>query len=198
VKVENPVALRFILQDELYLLKTDKAMYENVAMAQPEIESIAPAVIVAASPLPITKQPEPAVQSPVPEVKTPVISFNYLGKNLKRFLVLVHYPELEFIDDAHLAALTNIIKRKDLSIDDIVILNLARHATVQYNELVNFFKPARLLVLGKNAMPQGIAHLALNAPRALGDIAGLYSFSFGEMMDNVEYKKAFWEQMKTL
>jgi len=196
VKVENPVALRFILQDELYLLKADKAMYENLAIAQSEIESIAPAVTVITPPPPITKQPEPAAQPPAPEVETSVISFNYLGKNLKRFLVLVHYPELEFIDDTHLAALTNIIKRKDLSIDDIVILNLARHASVEYNELVNFFKPARLLVLGKNAMPQGIAPLALNAPRALGDIAGLYSFAFGEMMDNVEHKKAFWEQVK--
>jgi len=173
-------------------------MYENPEIAQPEIESIAPAVTVVASSLPITKQPEPVAQPSAPEVKTPVISFNYLGKNLKRFLVLVHYPEQEFIDDAHLAALTNIIKRKDLSVDDIAILNIARHTIAQYDELVAFFKPARLLVLGKNAMPQGITPLALNAPRPLGDIAGLYSFAFGEMMNNVEYKKAFWEQMKTL
>lgn len=198
MKVENPVALRFILQDELYLLKADKAMYENLAIAQPEIENITPAVTVVVSPPPITKQPEPTAQPPALEVKTPEVSFNYLGKNLKRFLVLVYYPEMEFIDDAHLAALTNIIKRKDLSIDDVAILNIARHAGVQYNELASFFKPTRLLVLGKNAMPQGIAPLALNAPRALGDITGLYSFAFGEMMDNVEHKKAFWEQMKTL
>jgi len=196
VKVENPVALRFILQDEIYLLKTDKPMYENRAIAEPEIENIAPAAAVVASSGPITKQPEPATPPPAPEVKTPVINFNYLGKNLKRFLVLVHYPDQEFIDDAHLSALTNIIKRKDLNTDDIAVLNMARHAGVQYHELVSFFKPARLLVLGKTAMPQGMAPLALNAPRALGDITGLYSFAFGEMMDNVAYKKAFWEQVK--
>jgi hypothetical protein len=196
VKVENPVALRFILQDELYLLKSDKPMYENRTVAEPEIEDIVNIAPIAGEPISVLKQAEPA--TPVLEVKTQPVSFNYLGKNQKRFLVLVHYPETDFIDDSHLTALTNIIKRKDLSIDDIAILNLARHAGVQYDELLSFFKPIKLLVLGKAAIPQGIAPLALNVPGPLGDIAGLYSFAFGEMMDNVEYKKAFWEQMKTL
>ncbi|WP_184543900.1 hypothetical protein [Mucilaginibacter sp. FT3.2] len=198
MKVENPVALRFILQDELYLLKADKAIYENLAVPEPEIENIAlVAPIIKEVEPPLVKLPEPVTVSLAPEVKTPVMRFNYLGKNLKRFLVLVHYPQLEFIDDSHLAALANIIKRKDLSLDDIVIVNLALYATAQYDDLVKFFKPAKLLVLGKNALPPGIAPLTLNAPKPLGDIAGLYSFSFGEMMDNVEYKKAFWEQVKS-
>jgi hypothetical protein len=105
VKVENPVALRFILQDELYLLKSDKPMYENRIVAEPEIEDIANAVSIAKEPIPILKQPEPVIVAAAPDVKTQPISFNYLGKNLKNFLVLVHYPEQDFIDDAHLTAL---------------------------------------------------------------------------------------------
>jgi len=191
VKVENSVALRFILQDELYLLKADKAMYENLAIAGPEIENIVNVVPIAKEPLPVIKQAEPA-----PEVKTLPISFNYLGKNQKSFLVLVHYPETEFIDDAHLTALTNIIKRKDLSVDDIAIVNVAKQVNIAYNELLSFFKPSKLLVLGNKALPSGIPQLLLNTPKSLGDIVGLYSFAFGEMMDNVEHKKAFWEQVK--
>jgi len=38
MKVENPVAYRFILQDELYLLDKDKAMYAHTA-PQPIIET---------------------------------------------------------------------------------------------------------------------------------------------------------------
>lgn len=193
MKVENPVALRFLLQDELYLLKADRGTYETIAIAEPEIEEVAPII---KAPEPIAPPPQPVNVTPVLEVKTPPIRFNYMGKNTKRFLVLVHYPNLEFIDDTHLAALTNIIKRKELTVDDLAIVNLAKQTNTSYNDLVSFFKPAKLLVLGPAAMPQGIASLSLNVPAALGVVAGLYSFAFGEMMDNVEYKKAFWEQVK--
>jgi len=188
VKVENPVALRFILQDELYLLNADKLLYKNIAMDTPAADEAAP----------IAKQPEPAVTALQPEIKTQLLSFNYLGKNLKNFLVLVHYPDLEFIDDTHLTALTNIIKRKELSVEDLAIVNLAKHGNTHYDELLKFFKPVKLLILGKNALPQGIPALALNTPKAFEGFTGLYSFSFGEMMDSVDNKKAFWEQMKGL
>ena len=194
MKVENPVALRFILQDELYLLKADKAMYENLVIAEPEMENIVNVAPISKEPIPVIKQAEPTAAAP--EGKTHPISFNYLGRNQKSFLVLVHYPETEFIDDAHLTALTNIIKRKDLSVDDIAIVNLAKQVNIAYNELLSFFKPSKLLVLGSKALPQGVPQLLLNTPKSLGDVAGLYSFAFGEMMDNVEHKKAFWEQVK--
>ncbi|MDN3584111.1 hypothetical protein [Mucilaginibacter flavus] len=196
MKVENPVALRFILQDELYLLKADKATYENLAVAEPTIaESVVTAPIVEEAPV-ITPTQIPVITPPAPIIETKPLSFNYMGKNQKSFLVLVHYPSLEFIDEAHLTALTNIIKRKDLEVNDLAILNLATYPDTKYDELQQFFKPAKVLILGKNALPAGIPALTLNAPKSLGSSNGLFSFSFGEMMDNVEYKKAFWEQVK--
>ena len=195
MKVENPVALRFILQDELYLLNTDKPLYENIVMAAPIAEEATPIITAA---MPIASQPEPVIAALQPEVKTLPVSFNYLGKNLKNFLVLVHYPDLDFIDETHLTALINIIKRKELFIDDLAIVNLAKQVNTQYDELLKFFRPTKLLVLGENALPAGISALVLNAPKSLGGVTGLFSFSFGEMMESTDNKKAFWEQMKTL
>jgi hypothetical protein len=195
VKVENPVALRFILQDELYLLNTDKSLYENIVMAAPIAEEATPIITEA---MPIARQPEPVIAALQPEVKTLPVSFNYLGKNLKNFLVLVHYPDLDFIDEPHLTALINIIKRKELAIDDLAIVNLAKQVNTHYDELIKFFKPAKLLVLGNKALPQGIPPLVLNTPKSLGGSTSLYSFAFGEMMESTDNKKAFWEQMKTL
>lgn len=174
MKVENPVALRFLLQDELYLLGTDKSLYEK------------------------TNTPEPVIEEIIPEIKTQAVNFNYLGQNLKNFLILVHYPELEFIAETHLTALENILKRKDLAINDVAILNIATYNTVKFDELIAFFKPAKLLLLGKNAQPQGIAPLTLNSPQVLDGRTTLYSFGFDEMMDSTDNKKAFWEQMKSL
>lgn len=193
MKVENPVALRFILQDELYLLNTDKAFYEERETPPPTIEEFKPEI----SEPEIKKQPiEIAPQSTKPEVKTPEPAFNYLGKNLKSFLILVHYPNQEFIADAHLAALQNILKRKEFELDDVVILNMAKYSTTTIAQLAAFFKPVKLLLLGNGSIPQGMTSLALNTPKTSGARTALYSFSFDEMMNSVDNKKIFWELMK--
>jgi DNA polymerase III psi subunit len=133
-----------------------------------------------------------------PVITTPELSFNYLGGNKKKFLVVVHYPGLEFIAESHLAALENILKRLEFSLDDIAILNKAKYDDVTLAGLTDFFKPAKLLLLGGNALPDGIGVLSSNEPKQINSFNVLFTFSFDEMMDNQEYKKAFWEQMKKL
>lgn len=171
MKIENPIAYNFIMQDEVYLLNKDKTGYSANIVSPAE---------------------------PTPVLETPPVNFNYMGKHKKHFLVIVHYPDLEFIDEKHLTALENIFKRFELSIDDVAILNSARHNDVTFEQLDDFFKPQKLLLLGKNSLPGVTETLMLNKPKKINDCDTLFSFSFDEMMDNNEYKKAFWEQMKQL
>jgi hypothetical protein len=133
-----------------------------------------------------------------PVITAPELSFNYLGGNKKNFVVVVHYPELEFIAENHLTALENILKRLEFSLDDIAIVNKAKHDDLTLAGLTDFFKPAKLLLLGSNALPQGIGALSSNEPKQINSFNVLFTFSFDEMMDNQDYKKAFWEQMKKL
>jgi hypothetical protein len=171
MKIENPIAYNFIMQDEVYLLDKDKTAYSTNIVS-------------------------PAEPAPVLEKQT--VNFNYLGKHKKHFLVIVHYPYLEFIEDKHLAALENVFKRLEIGIDDIAILNSAKHDSVTFEQLADFFKPQKLLLLGKNSLPGVTGKLMLNTPQKIDNCDTLFSFSFDEMMDNNEYKKAFWEQMKQL
>jgi len=166
MKVENPVAYRFILQDEIYLLDKDKALYMQA-------------------------EPQPVIQ-------TQPVKFNYLGGHKKNFLVIVHYSDLEFIHDKHLTALQSILNRLELSLDDVAILNRATYQDASFEHLTGFFTPRKLLILGSNALPEGIDSVGLNKPAELDNCRTLFSFSFDEMMDNNEYKKAFWEQLKQL
>ena len=166
MKIENPAAFGFIMQDDIFLLNEDRAGFAN------------PAVL------------------PPPDVKTAAVSFNYLGGNKKNFLVVVHYPEIEFIDAPHLEALQNIFKRLQYTLDDIAILNLANYAEAGFNDLTQYFDPQKLLLLGEKATPNGIKKLTLNRPAQLNNCNILFSFSFDEMMDNPENKRAFWEKMK--
>jgi DNA polymerase III psi subunit len=202
MKVDNPQAFRFIMQDEIYLLDKDKGVKNTpsadntpVDETQPVVE-LTPPVIEQPVAEQISVTPEP--QMPDLIVKTPEITFNYLGKNNKNFLILVNYANEEFITTTHLTALESILKRKDLSIDDVAILNVHNDAPLKLATLSEYFKPTRLVIMGKDSLPEGIGNLPLNQPLQGKKTHVLYSFSFDEMMSSNDNKKTFWEQMKTL
>jgi len=168
MKIENPVAFYFIMQDELYLLKKDKDLYNSIS----------------AKPVAVS-EPEP-------------LKLKYSGANTKGFLIVVHYPEQEFMADRHLAALENTLKRLGYDLDDAAIFNRAVQNEVRHAELTDFFKPEKILFLGAEAVPIGINGLILNERTTLNGSKVLLTFSFDEMMDNTENKKTFWEQIKQL
>ncbi|HEY2582438.1 MAG TPA: hypothetical protein VGI43_11565 [Mucilaginibacter sp.] len=168
MKVENPLAFNFIIQDELYLLNGDKDSFIN------------------------------KVTIPEPVIETTPDKLNYLGGNKKNFLVVVYYPDLEFMDDKHLTALESTLKRLGFGLEDTAIVNRATYNEISHEHLVDFFKPQKMLLLGADATPAGPEAFNLNKPKQLNNCSVLLTFSFDEMMDNTENKKSFWEQMKQL
>ena len=166
MKVEDTNALRFILQDEIYLLDEDKNLYSGTPKSQPEIQT-----------------PQPV--------------FNYLGANKKNFLILVSYNKHEFIKDEHLAALEAVLGRIGHNRDDVAILNLAKHES-NFEQLLTFFEPKTLVILGESAIPPGMVDPKFNSIEKSEGLAVLHTFSFDKMMANVDNKKTFWEQIKNL
>ena len=140
----------------------------------------------------IANKPDPLVLK-----ITPVI-LNYLGGNKKEFLIVVYYPEEEFIKGGHLTALQSILKRMEFAMDDVAIFNKAKYPGVKFMELDEFFHPKKSLLLGNSALPGDMEAIPLNVPVVLNNISTLYSFSFDEMIDNTFNKKVFWEQVKQL
>lgn len=173
MKVESGQALRFILQDEIYLLNEDKLNYAKS-----------------------DSQRAPAAQ-PQPEIVTPKPIFKYLGANKKHFLILTNYPDCEYIADDHLAALESVLGRKNHEREDVAILNTAKNKS-DYPELLAHFKPQTILVLGQQSIPAGINQLKFNQVEKRDGTTLLHTFAFDAMMNNVENKKAFWEQVKSL
>ncbi len=202
--VENPIAFSFIMQDDIYLLNAEKALYTGIVPDQTVAETELTKPVVATPAItPSVKTELPAASTeaatpPPPIVEVPPVNFKYLGNYKKSLLIIVHYTEVEFIAEKHLIALENILTRLGFSLDDAAILNRGNFADAGYNRLTEFFKPQKMLLLGKNALPDGIEALTLNKIKALNNCNTLFSFSFDDMMDNTEYKKAFWEQMKQL
>jgi hypothetical protein len=185
MNIENLIAFSFIMQDDIYLLDKDKLTYSTPAvskqdniLAEPEQEYVFVPTIALAEPQPF--------------------SFNYLGGHKKNFLVIVHYPEHDLMHDKHLAALESTLTRLGFSRDDVAIFNRAKYLDAEFNTLADFFKPQKLLLLGKSSQPAGIEAFELNKLSQLNSYTVLLTFSFDEMMDSLENKKVFWEQMKQL
>ena len=59
---------------------------------------------------------------PVQDIK----EFIYLGSNKKNILICVKYPAVKHIPDIHLDFLNTMLTACNLSIEDIIILNLKR------------------------------------------------------------------------
>ncbi|WP_191190320.1 hypothetical protein [Mucilaginibacter pankratovii] len=188
MKVDNPSAFRFIMPDELYLLPEDKVAKPSPIAVEPVATAAEP--VIAPQAAAVTEAPQ-AIKTTEPE-------FNYLGKNNKRFLILVNYQNEEFIAAPHLAALENILKRKELALDDVAIMNVNKYQPITIAKIAELLKPEKMVIMGKDALPQGIGNLVLNTPVQGRKTSVLYSFSFDEMMSSNENKKAFWDQMKTI
>ena len=164
MKVEDPAAFRFIINEDIYLLPHDK-----------ELQS----------------------KKVVKEAESVPFSFNYEGKNKKKFLILTHYTDHEAIYAPHLTALEAILSRKGYQPDDVAILNMARN-DADINTITNYFIPEKLLILGDKAIPSGLAMPEFNRLQLLAGRNTLLSFCFDDMMESTDNKRAFWEQMKNL
>lgn len=169
---DSVAALRYFLQDDLYLLPGDKAFYVHPPEQQPGPEIVTVAI------------------------ETQRVSFNCLGGNKKRFLILVHYSGYEHMDPAHLKALESTLGRRELALADVAILNLSRYKDSSHADLFAFYEPQKLLILGAQAVPAGYRAGELNEISQVENLQQLYSFSFDEMLADREKAKAFWEQMK--
>ncbi len=169
MNIENPLAYSFILQDDIYLLDADKQAF---------------------------KKKEPPAPEAIVVEETRALAFKYLGGHKKQYLVITHYPEADFIDTAHLTALENTLKRLGNELDDIAIFNLANFPEAQFGQIIDFFKPQKMLILGSSALPPAMGTVYQNKPQPVNDIRTLLTFSFGEMMDSVVSKKEFWDAMK--
>lgn len=213
MRAENPAALPFILQDDIYLLQSDKALFAN-AEPQAETSTVATPPIETKAPEPVAIPPVETVASTVnipsiPPVQTPVTTpitptetpapaYNYQGDNKKAYLILTHYVNEDFIAADHLTALQSILQRLGYGLADIAIFNIVSKPGVTIIDLVNHFKPQKLLILGQNAVPAGMAVPPLNQLKKMKNGVLLHSFSFDEMMSSTNNKKVFWEQMKNL
>jgi len=183
------------LNEDIYLVKADINNLDRVVV-EPDMVVNEP-VVMMEKPVAVIAAPTVVAPPLLVVAETAARIFEYSGKNQKQFLILCSYPGADNMDDKHLEALKSALQRKELTLDDVAILNMAKY-TAAAAELYQYFKPQRLLLLGAPCLLSGWDKFNLNQLENLNGIKALYTFSFTEMMGDRDKTKAFWEQMKVL
>lgn len=198
MNIDNHAALHFIMQDDIFLLRSERELFGKATVAElvaaPDENKPQMQVIEQASGPKVPEPATPALLQPVKQVP----AIKYRGNNSSGYVVLVHYPAAEWMHDAHLTALENTLKRKGIEPAEVAIINMATQNEITFDVFIEQLRPKKLLLMGKESLPAGIAELKFNQLHQLTGCTALYTFSFGEMMESNENKKIFWEQMKAL
>ncbi len=183
LKSSNPLALQYLLTEDLYLV--DEVAGQAPAADQPPVK-------VEEAPLKETL-PEPAKEQPAE-----YSSFDYLGENNKYVLLLTSDAAQKIMAPKELEALQSILGAKKMEMKDVALVNLHRYPGATFAGLKSFFVCSKVVLFGIN--PQQI-QLPPMASNKITDFQGtkiLATFSFAEMMDTLDKKKAFWTEMKGL
>ncbi len=167
---EHAAALRILMNEDLYLILHD-LVEEKMPAEQ----------FVAAEPI-ITEE----------TIKHP--EFIFVGKNQKNFLILTN----EALKENHLKALESTLSRKQLSLDDVAIVDYSAYNDIIFEDLNASFMPQKLVLFGLEPNILLLPETPLNEVSSQPDLQILYTYSFSEMLGNKEKTKAFWEPMKNL
>lgn len=127
------------------------------------------------------------------------VSFNYLGSNNKNILYLVEHPTDAYFSPAAYEAFSKTILALGLSFDDIAVFNLSCITEeTTFETLQHFFKATKVILAGPKPQKIGLTELSLNTSIQLEQVKVLYTYSFEEMLNDVNKKKVFWQAVKAL
>lgn len=190
---EDPVALTHLMSEALF--KTDEEIQEEMEVTSKET------VI-------------PEVKEPVAETETSTIanaaptlqaaSLSFFGKNAANLLFLydqANGPADHALISTEMEAFGKILTALKLTFDDIALVNWAfQKPSVEL--LLKNLQPQKIVVLGSQVNLQNVGFTisapALHQVQQFQDISFLHSYSFVEMLDDVEKKRVFWGSLKAL
>src|SRR5436190_13723804 len=72
--------------------------------------------------------------------------WKYLGENKKKMLVVVRSANAVHIPDKQLSFLTKLLAACNLNLADIAVLNFQDHNSIEFNDILNHFKPKVVLL----------------------------------------------------
>lgn len=138
----------------------------------------------------------------VGEIKSSELGF--FGGNRSGLLFITSFssePTQHRLPSAEMEAFEKILDALKLKVDDIALINIAAEQP-EFSALLSYFNPEKVVVLGTSLRLKGLGDLdvqpTLHQVHTQDKLSILHSYSFSEMMDDVDKKRVFWSNLKLL
>lgn len=126
-------------------------------------------------------------------------TFAFIGENKRRYLFVTDDAQSDYMSEAGLDAFLKTLGARKLALADVAVFNLAHHqGSVTFADLVVFFKPLAVVLLGPPATRLGMSEIQANSLAKVGDIPVFQTYSFDVLLGDNEKKAAFWPVLKSL
>lgn len=197
---DDPVALSFLMTEALFDLGEEVGSAAVVGAEGPP----APAAAVANLP------GEPAAAGPATAEPTSVLAatpaeITFSGQKDSGILFVFQNPGQagqHRMPEAEMEAFEKILSALKRSTTAVTLINLAGPQELTAGQLQEFFQPHKIIFLGTQlALARGTEawpYLQLHQIYSDQNTQILHTFSFSEMMDDVDKKRIFWTQIKAL
>lgn len=190
---QDPAVLNFLLTEDLYAIEDAGAAARQTEAGEPRTGGTEPDATHAHEREPAQtgepmNKPDPAREDTV---------FHYLGENRKFVLVLVDYPEEDYMPATEKEYLEKVLASVKITPGDIALLNYARYPDTGYQRLKDFFAFGHLLLFGVTPLSLKIPGPVL--PYRLGlveDVKILAADSTETLRPDNAKKRALWEELK--
>lgn len=200
---DDPVALSFLMTEALFDLgeKTGAAVVAEAA--EP---ASAPAPVAAELPAePAAKPAESAVAEPAAKPTANPAEITFSGQKDSGILFVFQNPDQagqHCLPEAEMEAFEKILSALKRSTAAVTLINLTASQEPTASQLQEFFQPHKIILLGTQLTlaqaDETWPQLQLHHIYSDQNTQILHTFSFSEMMDDVDKKRMFWAQIKML
>lgn len=182
LKTNHPLALSFLFNEDLYVLKDDVSINET------SLENSTTAEV------PGLEKPEPVTIPKLQTVEKPV--FEYIGDNNKYILIIVKDPLQQFLNAKELEFLLKILSAKKLGLQDIAIINTETYEALNFNDLKEYFALSKILTFGINPVSLNISGITANKTGEYNGVKILGTWTLAQLESDVKKKTIYWNELK--
>ncbi|KQB99756.1 hypothetical protein [Pedobacter sp. Hv1] len=194
----NAEALRLFFTEDIFMVedKNQIASVEPVSVAEVKIAEIItlPTVNVSYENLP---KETGVVEEPMPTLKRES-SFEFLGKNQKGILILVHDQENKVSTTVGTELLRKLVKAIELTNNDFALVNYAHYPTATFEDLKGFFNCQLVLSFGVTTTQLKLNEQALHQIVKLDETRFVFTKNLHDLDSDQLSKKTLWGSLQQL
>lgn len=194
----NADALRLFFTEDIFMVedKNQNASVEPVTLAEVKApETIAlPTINVQYEELP---EKIAIVEEPKPTIKKES-SFEFLGKNQKGILILVHDQENKVSTPVGTELLRKLVKAIELTNNDFALLNYANYPDTTFEDLKRFFNCQLVLSFGVTTQQLGLDEQPSHQIVKFGETKFVFTKNLHDLDSDQLSKKTLWASLQQL